>query len=176
MKGQVELELKTLVSREEFERITARYQPLNFVRQVNTYFVTNDLSHYAFRIRERDGEFLFTLKYYVNGQTVEYEKVFSGRFFDDPDIRETLKAFRIEPPFQILGSLTTDRAVYENELAELCFDINHYNGQTDYEIEYEVKSPHDHLKTFKDILASENIAYEKSWGSKYKRCLYSKTR
>ncbi|MBO4218667.1 MAG: CYTH domain-containing protein [Erysipelotrichaceae bacterium] len=174
MKGQVELELKTLVSRPDFEKLAAHYQPLNFVRQVNTYFVTKDPSHYAFRIRERLGEKLFTLKQHRDGQVIEYEKAFTGNFFDDPEIRKTLSDFAVFPPYQILGSMVTDRAVYDTGLAELCFDINSYNGQTDYEIEYEVKKPHDHRKAFDEILARENLRYEKSWGSKYKRCLKTK--
>ena len=174
MKGQVELELKTLVSQPEFERLAAHYQPLTFVRQINTYFVTKDPAHYAFRIRERQGERLFTLKHHHNGQVIEYEKSFSGNFFDDPEIVQTLSEFRIQPPYQLLGSLTTDRAVYENELAELCFDINSYNGITDYEIEYEVKKPHDHEETFRNLLKQEAVRYKKSWGSKYQRCLKTK--
>ena len=175
MKGQVELELKTLVSKPDFEKLAAHYQPLNFVRQTNTYFVTDDPAHYAFRVRERCGESLFTLKQHVAGQVIEFEKAFTGNFFDDPEIRETLKSFGIRPPFQLLGVLVTERAVYENGLAELCFDINHYNGLTDYEIEYEVKKPHDHVRAFQDILAREGLRYEKSWGSKYTRCLMTKS-
>ena len=98
MKGQVELELKTLVSRQEFEKLTAHYQPLNFVRQINTYFVTSDPSHYAFRIRERQGEKLFTLKQHENGQVIEHEKAFTGNFYDDPEIKQTLESFGILPP------------------------------------------------------------------------------
>ena len=174
MKGQVELELKTLVSRQDFEKLTAHYQPLNFVRQVNTYFVTRDPSHYAFRIRERLEEKLFTLKHHHNGQVIEYEKTFTGNFFDDPQIRETLEEFGITPPYQVLGALTTERAIVDTGMAELCFDINSYNGLTDYEIEYEVKKPHDHRETFEAILAKAGISYDKSWGSKYKRCLTTK--
>ena len=168
------MELKTLVSRQEFEKLAAHYQPLNFVRQTNTYFVTGDPAHYAFRIRERQGEKLFTLKQHKDGQVIEYEKVFSGNFFDDPEIRQTLEAFAIRAPYQPLGSLTTDRAVYDNGQAKLCFDINSYNGITDYEIEYEVKKDHDHEKAFRQILEKENISYRKSWGSKYRRCLETK--
>ena len=174
MKGQVELELKTLVSRQKFEKLAAHYQPLTFVRQTNTYFVTGDPDHYAFRIRERLGEKLFTLKQHRDGQVIEYEKPFSGNFFDDPEIRQTLADFGLTPPYQLLGSLTTDRAVHYDGLAELCFDINSYNGITDYEIEYEVKKDHDHEKAFRQILDRENVSYQKSWGSKYKRCLKTK--
>ncbi len=174
MKGQVELELKTLLSKQDFEKLLAHYQPLTFVRQVNTYFVTSDIAHYAFRIRERNGETVFTLKHYTDGQVMEYEKSFGGNFFDDPEINEILSRFDIHPPFQLLGSVITDRAVYETDLAELCFDINQYNGLTDYEVEYEVKKPHDHKQAFEKILAKENLSYVKSWGSKYRRCLQTK--
>ena len=44
------------------------------------------------------------------------------------------------------------------EYAELCFDINSYNGITDYEIEYEVKKDHDYKKAFKAILKQAGIS------------------
>ena len=81
MKEQVEIELKTLVSKDQFEKLCSFYEPLEFVEQINTYFITDDMKHYAFRIRERKGEKLFTLKQKVNGLTVEHEKVFTGNFF-----------------------------------------------------------------------------------------------
>ena len=167
------MELKTLVSRPDFEKLAAHYQPLNFVRQVNTYFVTKDPSHYAFRIRERLGEKLFTLKQHRDGQVIEYEKAFTGNFFDDPEIRKTLSDFAVFPPYQILGSMVTDRAVYDTGLAELCFDINHYNGLIDFEIEYEVRSEHDDKKAFRKILKAAGIRYKSNPLSKYKRFVQS---
>jgi len=173
MKEQVEIELKTLVSKDQFEKLCSFYEPLEFVEQINTYFITDDMKHYAFRIRERKGEKLFTLKQKINGMTVEHEKVFTGNFFDDEEIRKTLDSFAIHSPYRILGCLITQRAVVNTELAELCFDINSYNGLVDYEIEYEAKREHDYQTAFQKILDQADIVYRPSWGSKYRRCCES---
>lgn len=175
MKHAYETELKALLSREDFERLASFYQPLEFVEQHNFYFITDDPKHYAFRIRTRNGEQLFTLKHKENGKTVEYEKVFDGRMEDDQDIMQTLASFNIFPPFRIFGELVTQRAVYENELAELCFDINTYNGITDYEVEYEIKKYHKYKKAFREILGKADIPFVLNKTSKYKRCLRSRT-
>lgn len=171
MEKSEELELKTLVNKQQFEDLLSFYPGLEFEKQVNHYFYSNDTSHYAFRIREKNHQQLFTLKQYQKGKVFEYEKYFIGKLQDDQDILNTLASFNLFPPFKELATLTTKRAIYTNQYAELCFDINAYNGTTDYEIEYEVKQPHDYLKTFSDILAKANITYVPSWGSKYKRCL-----
>lgn len=174
MKHEVELELKTIVTEEQFYKLASFYQPLEFIEQHNYYFVTGDISHYGFRVRTKGDEKLFTLKNHVDGVTYEYEKVFEGNLEDDPEIVEVLNKFNVKHPYTLFGELITQRAIYFDGLAELCFDINHYNGLTDYELEYEVKAPHDHQKTFLDILAKAGIKYQKSWGSKYKRCLKTK--
>ncbi len=174
MKHEVELELKTIITQQQFEKLASFYQPLEFVEQHNYYYVTDDLSHYGFRVRVRNGEKLFTLKNYVNGTTYEYEKVFTGEIDDDPEIIDVLDQFHVQKPYTLFGELITERAVYDNGFAELCFDINHYNGLTDYELEYEVQQPHDHQKAFLEILAKADIEYIPSWASKYKRCLKTK--
>ena len=62
MNHAIETELKVLLSREQFNRLASFYQPLTFVRQINTYYKNNNSDHYAFRIREKEGTLLFTLK------------------------------------------------------------------------------------------------------------------
>ena len=171
MRQEVELELKTIITKQQFDELCSFYQPLNFIRQHNYYYVTDDLSHYAFRIRVIGEEKLFTLKNYVDNKTWEYEKVFINNIEDDEEIMDVLNRFSIKPPFRLYGELITDRAMVVNEKAELCFDINSYNGITDYEIEYEVKKMHHYKKAFNDILAQADIKYIPSYASKYKRCL-----
>ena len=171
MKHEVETELKVLLSREDFEKLASRYAPLHFEHQHNIYFVTNDIKHYAFRIREKNGEKLFTLKEHKDGKTIEHEKVFTGELEDDPEIREVLAGFEIFPPYKVIGELDTERAVYDTGKAELCFDINNYNGITDYEIEYEIYKDHKYKKAFNKIMSEAEISYDLNKVSKYKRCV-----
>ena len=173
MEHAIETELKVLLTREEFDHLASFYQPLNFVRQHNYYYVSQDVSHYAFRIRTREDETLFTLKAKVNGETDEYEKILTVPLEQDQDVLDTLASFGQFPPFRVFGELITDRAMVVTEYAELCFDINSYNGITDYEIEYEVKKGHDYKKAFKAILKQAGITYRKNKLSKYVRCMKS---
>ena len=171
MKHEVETELKTIMSVQDFRKMVAFYQPESFERQHNYYFVSDDVSHYAFRIREKNGEKLFTLKEKVNGETVEHEKIFTGELEDDPEISSLLANMNVRKPYTVFGELITYRAVIETELAELCFDVNFYNGLTDYEIEYEIKKEHDYHEAFKKILHDAGVKRKLSTRSKYKRCL-----
>ncbi len=167
----VENELKTIVTKEQFDQLLSFYPGLEFKDQHNYYYFTDDLSHYCFRIREMNDYNLFTIKQYVDGNTIETETKYQGNFKDNVEIIEELRKNRIYPPYMCYGDLLTKRAVYDNGLAELCFDINEYNGIVDYEIEYEEKQSHDILTAFKEILAQAGIEYVPSWASKYKRCL-----
>ena len=169
MNHAIETELKMLLNREQFNKLVSLYQPLDFVKQVNTYYKNNNSRHYAFRIREKEGTLLFTLKNKTPEGTMEYEKEITGAPEDDEDVVKTVAKFGITPPYEVLGQLITYRAMYVNELAELCFDINLYNGILDYEIEYEVKKEHDHLKAFKKILKKAGIKYVANKESKYRR-------
>lgn len=171
MQAKEELELKTLLTRKQFENLKAEFEDLVFVPQVNIYYASKNSDHYAFRIRVRNGVHLFTLKQKLDGKTMEYEKEFEGDFEQDKEIMDTLLQFDEVPPFKKLGEMITYRAVHDSGLAEICFDINFYNDNVDYEIEYEVKQEHDHINTFKEILNKANIELVENKVSKYKRFL-----
>jgi len=171
MNKEVELELKTIITEKQFNELLSHYPVFTFIKQHNYYYFTNNLNNYAFRVRTILDKKIFTLKEYDGKTTFEYEKEFVGDFFDDNEIRMILNKFDLKEPFHIFGDLVTARAMIISEYAELCFDINTYNGITDYEIEYEVKKEHDYINEFNQILAQANIEYKKSYASKYKRCL-----
>jgi len=168
MRIEEELELKTLVTKEEFDYITSLYPNLDFIEQVNTYYYSNNDNSYAFRIRKKEDKKIFTLKSHSNGKLIEYEKVLDCPFELDREILLMLASFGEYPPFKIIGKLTTKRAVVQLLEAELCFDINTYNNNIDYEIEYEVKKEHDYKQAFDSILSKANIQYVPS-KSKFSR-------
>jgi uncharacterized protein YjbK len=173
MEPNVETECKMLVSRQQFDRLIAHYQPVEFVRQDNVYYVSPDPAHLAFRTRQREGKTLFTLKRKADGRTYEYEKCLAVPPGQDEDVVNTLSRLGIDPPYRIMGRLTTYRAMIRTGQAELCFDINLYHDKLDYELEYEVKQPHDYLRAFADILAQAGLTYVPNPRSKYQRCMES---
>ena len=169
MHQNLEIELKMLVDEDQFEELLSFYLPHDFIMQTNYYYESKNSSDYAFRVREKEGKKLFTLKKKVPEGHYEYEKYFEGRLEDDPEIVEVLKSFNETLPCKLLGSLTTYRYTVDTGLAELCFDINQYNDIQDYEIEYEVKKDHDYRTAFKEILAKAGIEFVENKVSKYRR-------
>ncbi|HPW52935.1 MAG TPA: CYTH domain-containing protein [Erysipelotrichaceae bacterium] len=173
MKQQLEIEFKTLVDKEQFDRIAHLYRPLLFLKQHN-YYYNSPFSDYSFRVRVKEEQKIFTLKQRLDDRILEHEKAFTGHFYEDAEIRNVLNRLNIFPPFSLEGELITYRATVENNLAELCLDINCYNSLIDYEIEYEMKKDHDGLKAFEEILSAVGIRYEPSYASKYYRCISTK--
>ncbi|MBR2544898.1 MAG: CYTH domain-containing protein [Erysipelotrichaceae bacterium] len=170
MKHEVETELKMLLNSDEVQRLIAcYYSSIPFIPQINTYYRSNNSEHYAFRIRERNGETLFTLKEKVNGETVEHEKIINEPLLQDKELLELLASFNEFPPFEVLGQLTTLRSDYVTDNAVISLDINFYNGLCDYEIEYECTGDHDYKKAFKAFLNRAGITYKANKESKYKR-------
>lgn len=170
MKHEVETELKMLINSDEAARLIAcYYSNIPFVPQINTYYRSNNSEHYAFRIRERNKEILFTLKEKVNGETMEHEKILNGPLLQDDELLQLLASFNEYPPFEVLGQLTTLRSDYVTDDAVISLDINFYNGSFDYEIEYECIREHDHTKAFKSFLKKADISYRPNRESKYKR-------
>lgn len=169
METNEELEYKILTDKETFYKLVRLYAPLKFEKQENYYYDNNNSKSYAFRIRKKDDQTIFTLKEKVDGKTIEHEKVVDENWENDEDISKLLIEKNINKPYKLLGKLTTYRAVYFDGFGELCFDINCYCNKVDYEIEYEEKVKHDHLKEFIKIIDQVGLKYEKQAKSKYQR-------
>ena len=102
-----------------------------------------------------------------------YSKVFdANQIYSTPvqDIYGNIKNANII----VIGECTTYRAVINTDKAELCFDINEYNGITDYEIEYEQTCDHDGITEFNKILSQVGLTYFRNCPSKIKRTLDTK--
>mgnify|MGYP003787209509 FL=1 len=79
MKHQLETEFKTLVNKEQFDKLSELYRPLLFVKQHNYYYGSLN-SENSFRIRIKDNQKIFTLKETLDNQILEHEKQFTGQF------------------------------------------------------------------------------------------------
>lgn len=175
----LEIEYKLLCSKEQFEQLSALYQPLKFIKQVNTYYDTEDQQlrqlHCAMRIREKEGSFIFTLKEPMEEGHLEHEWILNDNsinaIMNHNEIQELLHRLNIQKELHVTAHLETYRAVVQLHQAELCFDINHYSNQTDYEIEYECTEPHDGKAIFNQILNQVDLHYEKNCMSKIARAL-----
>lgn len=178
MNKNIEKELKVLVDKKQFTLLCKQYEPLTFIKQINQYYDTNDdaikKKKGAMRIRTKQGKHIFTLKIQEGKNLLEFEcevKENSLKALNNKEIISLLESYQIRPPFKQTVSLTTHRAVLESEDAQLCFDENFYNQQTDYEIEYEYKKEHDGVKVFNEILSKVNVTYVKNCSSKITRAM-----
>ena len=181
MINNIEVEYKILVSKENFDKLSNLYPNKTFNKQVNTYYDTknNDLRrmHCGMRIREKDNKFLITLKVPTLRGHEEFEcyvQENSANMFKTSDIHLILEKLGIHEDVIAIGECTTYRAVIETDKAELCFDINEYNGITDYEIEYEQTCDHDGITEFNKILSQVGLTYFRNCPSKIKRTLDTK--
>lgn len=174
MKHEVETELKMLLKADEVQKLLAgSFKEIPFIHQINTYYRSKNSTHYAFRIRQRDGESLFTLKEHRGDELVEHEKIISCPIERDKELLQLLSSFNEYPPFEVLGQLNTLRADLDTGYAVISLDLNFYNGKKDYEIEYEVRKPHDHEAVFKQFLKEHGIEFRPNHKSKYRRFLKS---
>ena len=178
MDKNIEKELKILVSKEQFNELKNAFEPLEFKTQVNTYYDSEDCivekRKGAMRIRSKNNTHIFTLKLFINDDLHEYECNVQENSVDalnKKEIIDLLNEHKIYGPFHPTATLKTKRAVFENEFAELCFDINYYNDMVDYEIEYEYKVEHDGYAIFNDILKKVNLKYTSNCKSKIQRAL-----
>ena len=169
MEAHIELEYKVMISEEIYLKMLDFYQ-LEPVKQVNYYYNANKPYH-AMRIREKEGKYIFTLKVRENNYHKEYEFEIKENNIDDPKIQSLLKEFDITS-VQYIGKMSTYRATKEFEHGELCIDKSLYLGETDYEIEYELKdAKFDDFKTFEGILKENGLKYQPSKNYKFKRFL-----
>ena len=181
MHNNIEIEYKILVSKEQFEKLSNLFTNKTFSRQVNTYYDTknNDLRNIkcATRIREKNNKFMITLKVPAEKGHEEFECYVhenSAKMFKESEISKVLEDLDIKEDLIVIGECITDRAVVKTDKAELCFDINEYNGIIDYEIEYEQTCDHDGITEFNKILELVDLKWEKNCASKIKRTLDSK--
>lgn len=178
MNKNIEKEFKILVSKEKFNMLCKMYEPLTFIKQVNQYYDTPDnlirKKNGAMRIRSKNNKNIFTLKLFQDNKLLEFEcevKENSINALNHPEIIALLNTYQINGPFIETASLTTYRAMVIDDDAELCFDENFYNGNTDYEIEYEFKRDHDGFSKFNQILQKVGLSYETNCPSKIGRAL-----
>lgn len=129
----LEFEKKLLLTEEEYLclKATAKEQ---HVLQINHYFDTPDLAMHlhnvTYRIREKDGRFIATIKEHRKGG---YSVESSSEVKNQWDTSYFSCRF-----LTYVGTLTTERTVlFKDENCEIVLDKNRYLGATDYELEIE---------------------------------------
>lgn len=173
MKNNIEIEYKCVLNPNDYQKLWENYQNKETVIQINHYFDTAELMLHQqrsmMRIREINQQFLFTFKEVCGEHRQEHELILPSCSLDYPEIQQFIQKRHISQPLMPLGTLTTQRTMWQDNYGTWCLDRNWYFDQEDYELEYELftAQPVAYQK-YIDFLNSQKIPYKKAAG-KYSR-------
>jgi len=150
MNTNLEIEYKTLLTKQEFEQVLSYFNQYKLINQTNFYYQsTNSLNKkIAARIRQIDTSFELTFK--IKQDKGKLEVNFnvpsnSIEHFYRKDVQDFLKSHGYTKQWVFIGELHTTRHSIMEEYGELCIDHNVYLDTEDYELEFEVKNEYEKL-------------------------------
>lgn len=176
MAEQVEIEFKTLLTYDEYQRVIAFYQldPSVFHTQTNLYFDTLDQQlkqkKFGLRIRTTEDRAELTLKSPLQEGLLETTDNLSldeaaslrenQRILLTGAVADRLRQERIDPaavkPF---AELTTRRGEFSITEGLLALDENWYGQSHDYELELEVSEASSGKRAFLSLLERLQLTY-----------------
>lgn len=192
MSENLEIEFKTLLSKEEFSR-TVEYFNLNekdFFTQINYYFDSTDFQlkkqKIGLRVRTLATNAEITLKVpqkvgllEINDalSIQEAQKIIeSATLPDHGNVYNKLNELGMDKDdLRLIGSLTTKRAEKKLPQGLLALDESWYNEQHDFELELEVDDAEKGRESFLSVLDSLTIKESPS-PNKIQRMMLSSTR
>lgn len=177
MSQQTEIEFKTLLTNDDYNRIVHYYQlqSENFHMQKNCYFDTPDqklaANHCGLRIRQLASYGELTLKTPEEVGLLETTDQLSAeqtqKFIDQQKILPTgnvankLRDYNIAAEdLTLFAELTTKRAEFPINEGLLALDESWYSDQHDYELELEVENSKKGKQDFQNLLAKFNLSYK----------------
>ena len=181
MEKNLEIEYKMLLTEEVFHQLMNDFTGHTY-SQTNYYLTSIELGalRYSLRIREKEGYYEMSLKTpAANGRmehnleiTKEDLVMIQNGQMPDNEITCLLKdkGFDLSLIKQSY-SLTTIRRDVPFDSGMLSLDENHYNGITDYELEFEVNDEEAGLKQFKELCEIYHLQYKGNCASKIVRVL-----
>ena len=185
MSNAIEIEAKVLLPKEDYQKIVKLFP--NSPRYVQTnYYIDNDAhglakAGIALRIREKAGQMELTLKTPLSQGLLEKSTPISmndfASFRDFNEFPEgDLKRFLTMLDFdvkelKILTSLSTERIDVAYEGGLLSIDRNTYNGQVDYEVEFEFNNLEGAKRILGQFLEDHGVKAEFSEMSKTRRAM-----
>ncbi|MED3651581.1 CYTH domain-containing protein [Heyndrickxia sporothermodurans] len=173
MGSVIEIELKNIVTKDEFIRIKNEFsiKDNDFTKQINHYFdsPTFKLKQIgcALRIRKKKNQFELTLKQPAEIGLLETNEIINEQqanqmitYGELPEGEVKNKLLQTNFPLHSIryfGSLTTNRAEINYLDGLLVFDCSSYLNKNDYEIEYEVNDRIIGEKNFQELMNRLNI-------------------
>ena len=171
-----ETELKSMLTKEQYDIINAVFNWEDEKTQINSYYISPDniLKKHGitFRVRTINDEHIIQIKKHSgrNGALqISEESEFPIESIPD-EFREdeVFKFCGIKVQASLIGDLKTIRkSVFFADGVEVCLDKSEYLGTTDYEIEIEYTSPVP--QELLDILYNEGVTFDKPCIGKFSR-------
>lgn len=172
--NHLEIEYKTLLTKEEFNRIKEQMPQIEAVTQTNYYFDTDhfDLkaNKMSLRIRTFADKAELTLKVPQKVGNLEYnhallldeaQKIIHNVQLPDIEIRQLISQAGINlDDLRVLGSLTTVRREIATKIGLMALDYNRYVGIEDYELELEVSEAQKGQADFHAFLKTNRIEFK----------------
>ena len=172
--NQLEIEYKTLLTKSEYLRLLDQFSDIEPVHQTNYYIDTANLDlknqRFSLRIRLLPDKGELTLKCPRDVGNMEYNLMLTLeeaqsliQNFQLPagPIHDMLQASNTPiSDLRIWGQLSTNRLEKEASFGLLALDENAYNGQSDYELEVEVKDAEEGKISFDYFLKKHSIKFK----------------
>ena len=172
----IETELKSMLTKEQYDIINAVFNWDDEKTQINSYYISPDniLKKHGitFRVRTINDEHIIQIKKHSgrNGALqISEESEFPIESIPD-EFREdeVFKYCGIKVQASLIGDLKTIRkSVFFADGVEVCLDKSEYLGTTDYEIEIEYTRPVP--QELLDILYNEGVTFDKPCIGKFSR-------
>ncbi len=172
----LEIEMKTLLSEEEYQRLQGQFSEITPITQKNYYLDTPDFylrqHKIAMRIRTFDTSAELTIKIPQEVGNMEYnqaltleeaKKCLEECKLPQGMILEELSNQGVSPSgWVVLGCLTTVRYEKETSIGLMALDQSSYFDVVDYELELEVENGDQGSLDFQEFLQANDIEYKKA--------------
>ncbi len=170
----LEIEYKTLLTKDEFNRLNNQFSHVAPVTQTNYYYDSENFdmkaNRMSLRIRTLPNRAELTLKIPKEVGNLEYnhdltvaqakEIIKSGQL-PDVDFLKLIEENGVEiSTLKNFGSLTTTRRETMTKIGLMALDSNQYANIKDYELELEVENAEQGKKDFDHFLAEHDIDFK----------------
>lgn len=170
----LEIEYKTLLTKDEFNRLSSQFSHVSPLTQTNYYFDSDhfDLKGHrmSLRIRTFADSAEMTLKIPREVGNIEHnldldltqaKAIIKSGHLPDNVITRLIQENGVEPSsIHCFGFLTTTRRETQTKIGLMALDSNQYASTKDYELELEVTEPEQGKKDFEQFLAANKISFK----------------
>lgn len=176
MSKELEIEFKTLLTKEEYIKLCTQFQECKRNLQINYYFDTSRFtlkaSDIGLRVRMMDKDhYIITLKKKKGYALQEFNETIDKATFEEflvngivpvDEIRKELEDVIKGQLLKNYMSLSTYRIGFPYKKGYLAIDKCKYVNIVDYELEYEAKSYEAGKREFVELVRELGIVYKKS--------------